>query len=145
MSEENTGRVMEEYLEDLRRRGPYKRHFSDDVAFTMVGTEIEATGPDAVEQTIRYVHEGAFDASPEVKTLVAASDRAVVEFDFVGRHTGEFAGVAATGREVSVPYCAVYDLEGEKIKALRVYLPMDALLRQLDAAPSTMHSEGALG
>ena len=134
MSEENTRRLMEAYLEDLRGRGPYKRHFSEDVAFAVVGTDIEATGPDAVEQMIDYFHREAFDARPEVRTLVAASDRAVAEFDFVGKHTGEFSGIAATGREVSVPYCAVYDLdEGEKIKALRLYFPMDVLLRQLGA------------
>ena len=145
MPEESTARVMEAYLEDLRGRGPYKRHFSDDVVFTMVGTDIEATSPDAVEQTIKYVHRGAFEARPEVRTLVVASDRAVAELDFVGVHTGEFSGIEATGREVSVPYCAVYDLEGEKIRALRLYFPMDVLLRQLGAVPSLMQSEEAPG
>ena len=145
MSEENTRRLMEAYLEDLRGRGPYKRHFSEDVAFAIVGTDIEATGPDAVEQTIDYFHQGAFDARTEVRTLVAASDRAAAELDFVGEHTGEFSGIEATGREVSVPYCAVYDLEGEKIKALRLYFPMDVLLGQLGATPSPMRSEEALG
>jgi predicted ester cyclase len=143
MSEESTKRVIEAYLEDLRGQGPYKRHFSDDVAFAIVGTGPEATGPDAVEQTIEHFHREAFDARPEVRTLVVAKDRAVAELDFVGRHTGEFSGVAATGREVSVPYCAVYDLQGEKIKALRLYFPMDALLRQLGAVSSPMHSEEA--
>ncbi len=145
MSEEGTGRVMEAYLEDLRGRGPYKRHFSDDVVFTMVGTDIEATGPDAVEQTIDYFHREAFEARAQVRTLVVANDRAAAELDFVGEHTGEFSGVAATGREVSVPYCAVYDLEGAKIKALRLYFPMDVLLRQLGAVPSPMRSQEALG
>ena len=145
MSEENTRRVMEAYLEELRGRGPYKRHFSDDVAFAIVGTGPDATGPDAVEQTIDYFHREAFEARPEIRTLVVANDRAAAELDFVGAHTGEFSGIAATGREVSVPYCAVYDLEGEKIKALRLYFPMDVLLRQLGAVPSPMHSEEALG
>ena len=145
MPEENTRRVMEAYLEDLRGRGPYKRHFSEDVAFAIVGTDIEATGPDAVERTIDYFHQEAFDARPEVRTLVVANDRAVAELDFVGEHTGEFSGIEATGREVIVPYCAVYDLEGEKIKALRLYFPMDVLLRQLGATPSPMRSEEAVG
>jgi predicted ester cyclase len=76
---------------------------------------------------------------------VVANDRAVAELDFVGEHTGEFSGIEATGREVIVPYCAVYDLEGEKIKALRLYFPMDVLLRQLGATPSPMRSEEAVG
>ena len=143
MSVEDTQRTMNAYVEDLIKGGAYKRHFSDDVAFAIVGTGPEATGPDAVEQTIEHFHREAFDARPEVRTLVVAKDRAVAELDFVGRHTGEFSGVAATGGEVSVPYCAVYDLQGEKIKALRLYFPMDALLRQLGAVSSPMHSEEA--
>lgn len=143
MSEEGTRRVMEGYLEDLRRRGPYKRHFSDDVTFAIVSTGPEATGPDAVEQTIDYFHREAFEARPEIRTLIVASDQAVAELDFVGKHTGEFSGIEATGREVSVPYCAVYDLEGKKIKALRLYFPMDVLLRQLGVNRSPMHSEEA--
>ena len=140
MSEESSRRVMEAYLEDLRGRGPYKRHFSDDVAFAIVGIGPEATGPDAVEQTIDYFYREAFEARTEIRTLVVANDRAVAELDFVGKHTGEFSGIKATGREVSVPYCAVYDLEGEKIKALRLYFPMDTLLRQLGVNRSPMHS-----
>jgi hypothetical protein len=34
----------------------------------------------------------------------------------------------------------VYDLEGEKIKALRIYLPMDVLLEQIGAAASPEQS-----
>ena len=30
----------------------------------------------------------------------------------------------------------VYDLEGEKLKALRLYFPMDALLQQLGVTPA---------
>ena len=30
----------------------------------------------------------------------------------------------------------VYDLEGEKLKALRLYFPMDVLMRQLGVAPA---------
>jgi predicted ester cyclase len=37
----------------------------------------------------------------------------------------EFGGIAATGREVRVPYSVVYDLQGEKIGAVRIYLSME--------------------
>jgi hypothetical protein len=41
---------------------------------------------------------------------------------------------------VRVPYSVVYDLEGEKIKALRIYMPMDVLMEQLGASASPEHS-----
>jgi limonene-1,2-epoxide hydrolase len=40
--------------------------------------------------------------------------------------------MAATGRSVQVPYCVVYDLQGDKIMALRAYIPMDLYAHQLE-------------
>ena len=139
MSVENTQRTMEAYAEDLLG-GPYKRHFSDDVVVALAGTDQGAEGPDAAEAWIDYLHRVAFEARPELKTMVIGDDQAAAEFDFVGKHIGEFGGIAATGREVRVPYCVVYDLEAEKIKALRIYLPMDVLLEQIGAAASPEQS-----
>jgi hypothetical protein len=34
---------------------------------------------------------------------------------------------------VRVPYTVIYDLEGDRIKAVRIYLSLDELLRQIDA------------
>src|SRR5262249_5337647 len=102
----------------------------------LVGTDQEAHGPQAVEATIRYLHEQAFDAHPELKCLLVDGERAALEADFVGRHVREFGGRPPTGKPVRVPYSVVYDLEGERIKALRIYMPTDELLRQLDADTS---------
>jgi predicted ester cyclase len=54
-----------------------------------------------------------------------------LEADFVGTHIGEFQGVPATGNAVRVPYAVVYDVDGGRIVALRVYLPMHALMAQI--------------
>ena len=140
MTAESTRRIMEAYFGDLIGRGDYKRHFANDVVITIEGTEQRAEGPDGVEGLIDYFHREAFDALPELKDTLFADDRAVAEFDFVGEHVGEFAGMAATGRAVRVPYCVVYDLEDEKIRALRIYLPMDVLIGQLGAAASPEES-----
>jgi predicted ester cyclase len=101
-----------------------------------MGPNQEIRGREAVGQFIRWFHQQAFDATPRVKTLVVADGQAALEADFVGRHTGEFFGVAATGREVNLPYCVIYDLAGEQITALRGYLPLDVLFQQLGATPT---------
>src|SRR5712691_9528528 len=93
----------------------------------------EAHGRDAVEGMIHYLHDQAFDAQPELKCLLVDGERAVVEVDFVARHIAEFAGRPATGKGVRVPYTVMYDLEGDRIKALRIYFSQDELLRQIDA------------
>jgi predicted ester cyclase len=59
--------------------------------------------------------------------------KAALEADFVGVHIGEFAGIAATQNSVRVPYSVIYDLDGDRIKALRIYMPLQDLLAQLGA------------
>jgi len=59
----------------------------------------------------------------------------MIEAEFVGTHTGEFAGIPATGRKVRVPFCVVYDVQGDRITRGRVYMEMPVMLRQLGRAP----------
>lgn len=123
--------VMQEYLDALVKRADYPRYFTDDVVATFEGTDQRAEGRQAAGQLIRYVHEGAFDASPELKSLLVDGAQAAIEADFVGTHTGEFAGIQPTGRTVKVPYSVVYDLRDDRISALRIYFPMSLLIEQL--------------
>jgi predicted ester cyclase len=134
MTVEVAQRTMEAYVEDLLG-GPYKRHFSDDVVVTLVGTDQGAEGPDEAEAWIDHLHTVAFEARPELKSMIVDDGQAAAEFDFVGEHVGEFGGVTATGREVRVPYSVVYDLRGEEISAVRIYLSLELLMRQLGDAP----------
>lgn len=83
-----------------------------------------------------YVYHQAFDARAETRNRTYTEDHAVLEADFVGRHIGTFAGVPATGRQVRVPLCVVYDLEDGQITRGRVYLEVPVLLRQLGASPA---------
>jgi predicted ester cyclase len=123
--------VMQDYIDALVKRGDYAAYFTDDVVATFEGTDQRADGRKAAEQLIRYVHEGAFDARPELKTLMTDEGKAAIEADFIGTHSGEFGGLAATGRAVRVPYSVVYDLRGDRISALRIYFPMSLLMEQI--------------
>jgi predicted ester cyclase len=123
--------VMQDYLDTLVKRGDYAALFTDDVVATFEGTDQRAEGREAAEALIRYVHEIAFDARPELKNLLVDDGKAAIEADFVGTHAAEFAGVQPVGREVRVPYSVIYDLRGDKISALRIYFPMGLLIEQL--------------
>ena len=64
-------------------------------------------------------------------------DFAVFEADFVGTHTGSFAGIEPTGALLRIPYCVVYEVAGDEITAVRGYLPVAAFLAKLrDASAS---------
>ena len=123
--------VVQDYVDALVKRGDFSVYFTDDVVATIEGTDQRADGREAAEQLIRYIHESAFDAHPELKNLLVDDGKAAIEADFVGTHTGEFAGVQATGRAVRVPYSVVYDLRDDQISKLRIYFPMSHLVEQL--------------
>ena len=123
--------VMQEYLDALVKRADFPSYFTVDAVATFEGTDQRAEGREAAGQLIKYVHETAFDARMELKNLLVDVGKAAIEADFVGTHTGEFAGIQPTGRAVRVPYSVVYDLRDDLISALRIYFPMSLLIGQL--------------
>ena len=132
MSVEATAQTMRSYLEVFLGRGDFADYFTDDVTWTTIGTQQTMQGRQPVRDFLSWMHTQAFDAHPKVKTLVVGDGQAVLEADFVGTHTGEFLGIPATGKSVQVPYCVVYDLQDDKLAALRAYIPMDLFTQQLE-------------
>lgn len=133
MSVERTREAMERYLNSAHQD---LSMMADDVVFTSMATGDEHRGVEGVRRMLDHVYHQAFDATAETRNRIYAEDHAVLEADFVGTHTGDFAGVAATGRKVRVPLCVVYDLRDGKIIGGRVYLEVPVLLRQLGATPA---------
>ena len=128
MSVQSTRQVMMKYVESEHSDVSM---MADDVVFTITATGDEHRGRDGVLQMLNYFYRIAFEATAETTNIVIADQQAVLEADFVGKHIGEFAGIPATGKEVHVPLCVVYDLENDQIKRARVYFEMPALLQQL--------------
>jgi steroid delta-isomerase-like uncharacterized protein len=104
---------------------------ADDVVFTVMASWQEAHGPEGVLGLLNYFYHVAFDATAENTIEVIEDGKAVWDGYFVGKHIGEFAGVPATGKEVRVPLCVVYELEDAQIKQARIYFEMPVLLQQL--------------
>lgn len=133
MSIESTRAVMTKYLNsghsDLSA-------LADDVVFTIMDTGEEHRGPEAVAGMLHYFYHIAFDASLETRSMIYADQHLAAEWDFVGKHIAEFAGIAATGKQVRVPLCVIYDLENDKVKRGRVYFETPVLLKQLGVVAS---------
>jgi steroid delta-isomerase-like uncharacterized protein len=104
---------------------------AEDVVFTVMATGQEHQGCDGVLAMLNYFYHIAFDATATTRTMLFGESSAMVEGDFVGKHIGEFAGVPATGKDVRVPLCVVYDLENDRIKHGRIYFETPALMQQL--------------
>ena len=135
MSLEATRQVVTAYVQDHGNPS----YLAEDAVFTDMGTGEEYRGRDAIAQSLEYFYHQAFEAHPEVRSTVIDDGRAVAEGEFVGRHIGDFAGIPATGREVRVPICVAYDLEGDKITRARIYLLGNVLMQQLGAISESAH------
>lgn len=104
---------------------------ADDVVYTMMANGQESHTPQGVLQMLNYFYHVAFDATMEEDNIIIGDGKAMVESYVVGKHIGEFAGIPATGKDIRVPICVVYDLENDQIKRARIYFEMPVLMQQL--------------
>jgi steroid delta-isomerase-like uncharacterized protein len=104
---------------------------AEDVVFRTMADGQEARTPEGVLGMLNYFYHGAFDADATPANIIISNGKAVWEGTFHGKHIGEFAGIPATGKEVQVPLCVVYDLANDQIVEGRIYFEMPALLKQL--------------
>jgi limonene-1,2-epoxide hydrolase len=126
MSTDETRRVLEAYWEE---HDP--RHVAENAVFTMQPTGEEIRGRDAIAKHLAGFYHGALEARA-VRTNAIFSDGAgVLEARVQGRHTGVFAGIPATGRDVDVPLCVTYEVSGGLIQRARIYLLVNVLLAQI--------------
>ena len=107
----------------------------EDVVFTVMASGETFRGREAVTAMLDVYYRTAFEASAEPRTTIVGDGHAMVEVTFAGRHVGEFMGIPATGKDVRVPLCVVYDVDDGAICAGRVYFEVPALLQQLGVAP----------
>lgn len=128
MSVESTHATMERYFNAEHEDTSM---LADDVVFTVMATGQKASGPQAVLEMLDLFYHGAFEADTIPRSFIVTDGKAVGEWDFAGKHTGEYAGVPATGKEVRVPLCVVYELENDKIKRARIYFEIPAFLQQV--------------
>lgn len=126
MSIEETRTVLEEYWEN---HDP--RYVAEDAVFTMQPTGEEIRGRDAIAKHLAGFYHGALDARATRTNAIFGDGQGALEARVVGRHTGVFAGVPATGREVNVPLCVTYELRGGLITQARIYLMVNVLLAQI--------------
>lgn len=128
MTIESTRATLDKYFNAEHSDGSM---MAADVVFTVMATGQEHHGPDAVLGMLQYFYHIAFEATASMTNMVIGEGKAITEWDFTGKHTGEFAGVPATGKEVHVPLCVAYDLENNRIKRGRIYFEIPAFLAQV--------------
>ena len=128
MSVETTKEVLTRYLNSGHSD---QSMLAEDVSFTIMATGEEHRGREGVSVMLNYFYHTAFEADAETRTLVFGETSAIWEGVIVGKHIGEYASVPATGKNVRVPICVVYDVEDKRVKRARVYFEVTAFYQQV--------------
>ncbi|HKP88244.1 MAG TPA: nuclear transport factor 2 family protein [Blastocatellia bacterium] len=134
------GKVLEEHLraENAHDVDAIMETFAQDARFIFNGTSYSD------RNVIRIAHErfgfsegGSFsDIRVEENRRYTCDNAIILEQTVSGKHTGEWGGIAATGRTVELPVCTVYTFDAEgKLAGENVYFDGALLLRQLGVLP----------
>ncbi len=108
----------------------------DHPRYELVATGQVFDGADAVTGYYRTSRAAFPDQRNENVVLTYAEDAVVAEFDLLGTHLGELAGLPPTGRSFRCRMCALFLFApgGEGVVGERVYFDQGTILRQLTAA-----------
>ncbi len=71
-------------------------------------------------------------ARGEIRHITADDHSVAIEFTFTGVNSGSYLGRPPTGRRVVLPMCAVFDVDGSRIRRVRFYYDAAGLARQLE-------------
>ncbi len=76
------------------------------------------------------------DIVVKLADVLAEGDKVVTRGAFEGTHKGEFMGIPATGKRVSVKYVDIWRLENGKAKENWVQMDLLGLMQQLGVIPT---------
>jgi len=114
---------------DLNRIMSY---YTDDVVLQIPGLLME--GKEAVREQFAVPFTTAFPGNRHiVKNMIFGPNVVNVEFIFEAQHKGPFAGHAATGAQIKLPGCGVYQYDSAKrqITVGRIYFDVGTLLQTI--------------
>ena len=92
---------------------------------------VETAGRDGWRGYRDSVRAGSADFHNEVVTLVVDDDRAAARLRYTGTHTGELAGLAATGRRLDYAGAAFFTVAGSRLVSAWVLGDLVGLRRSL--------------
>ena len=127
--------IAREYLESFNRRDWDKMRSLADASFSYTGGDGQRMegGPDVAVNVAQMFSGAMSDAKITIGTIHVAGDTAAVEFTGAGTHDGEFMGIPASGRKVTMPVVTILDVKNGKIVAEREYMDMAHMLQQMGA------------
>jgi len=126
----------------LNGRGLERCHeiYAPEVACHHTGVP-DMTGLDARAAFLRMIYTAVPDIHWEIDSLVAEGETVVARYHWIGRHDGDWLGIAPTGRTVSGSNTTIFRIVGGKIVEEHTESDILGLCRQLGALPPSFAAE----
>ncbi len=139
MSGEENKVLLRRYIEEVLNQGNIdavdKFFAADCVDHTAPpGT---APGANGIRQLLTVTLAAFSNIHATIEDIIAEENKVVTRFTARGTHTGEFLGIAPTGKEVSLMQISIDRISGGKIVEHWGLADQMALMQQLGFAPST--------
>ena len=100
-------------------------------------------GPEAYARNVVQFVRAFPDLKFTVVDMVAENEKVVAFWNISGTHKGEFRGIAATGKKVSVDGITMIQLADGMIMDSYVSMDMWSMMRQLGAIPTAVQPKKA--
>jgi steroid delta-isomerase-like uncharacterized protein len=108
---------------------------ADQFQWTVVAFGMTMNGREGFNQGFMSFATAFPDSQIHQKNAVVNGDQVVIEYDFVGTHSGPLATptgpVPPTGKSVNLPGIEVYEVQNGKVTSLRTYFDAATMMRQL--------------
>jgi predicted ester cyclase len=96
----------------------------------------QVLGRDQMLALARGVYQSFADFRHEIHETLAIGDRVVIRCTDRGTHTGEFEGVAASGKPIAIGQISILRIAGEQVTEIREEADMLVLMQQIGALPT---------
>lgn len=109
--------------------------YYEDVPSVENGWDVPLRGHEMIRESLVDTFQALPDLAFELVSASSAGNRMVIEWIMTGTHEGDFPGLPATGRTISIRGVSLIELEGGKIAWDRDYYDVYLLLTQLGVVP----------
>ncbi len=130
-------RVIRMFVEDVINQGRLER--ADDLVLENF-VELDplpgqAQGRAGLKEVIGRIRSAFPNIHWTVDEMVAEDDKVFSRFTWTGTHRGEFLGIPATGRQITVKGMVIDRLEAGRMADSRILMDTLGMMQQLGALP----------
>ena len=120
-------------LTDAENRHDLSHHddyLHDDIEMHIIGGEVQVA-IDAYVAMVQSLYATLDGFSVVLDDQFATDDRVVCRWRAHARHTGDFAGFPATGKQIEVPGMSLWEFDHSKARRGWAFLDLASLMAQL--------------